>query len=369
MKPKLITILHTESSLGWGGQERRTLRELLGLSKDAFRPILACQPESRIGQEAREKKIQVEMVKMRGNFDPLAVARFVWMIHHHSVDVVHTHSSADSWMASTAAKISPGRPKVVRTRHLNAPFNVRLIYSFMADRVVTVGGSTRQYMIREKGIPAEKVMTIPTGIDLSLFDPERTPGDLRRDFEIPAQAPVFGTVSVFRKLKGHQFLLEATPEIIRAIPEARLLLAGEGPQEKNIREKIEKLRLEKAVILAGCREDVPRVLNTLDVFVFPSLQEALGTAVLEALAMRRAVVASRVGGIPEIIEDGKTGFLVEPENFSGVAEKVIHLLKNPELRRLMGDRGRQFVEARYDQRLMVRRLEDLYRELTEEQRS
>jgi glycosyltransferase involved in cell wall biosynthesis len=365
----LITILHTESSLGWGGQERRTLRELLGLSREAFRPLLACQPESRIGEEARKRDLPVTPVKMRGNFDPLAVGRLWGLIHRHSVDIVHTHSSADSWMASTAARLSPRRPKVVRTRHLNAAFNVRQVYTLMADRVVTVGGATREYMIREKGIPADRVITIPTGVDLTIFDPERVPGNLREELGIPACAPVFGTVSVFRRLKGHQFLLEATGEVLRAIPDARLLLAGEGPQEKNIRERIEELGIKNAVFFAGFRDDIPKVLNTIDVFVFPSLQEALGTAILEALAMRKAVVASRVGGIPEIVEEGKTGFLVDPEKPAAIAEKVILLLKNPDLRRDLGDRGRRFVEARYDNRLMVRRLEALYQELTGAARS
>jgi len=365
----LITVLHTESSLGWGGQERRTLRELLGLSREAFRPLLACQSESRIGEEARKRDLPVATVKMRGNFDPLAVGRLWGLIRRHSVDIVHTHSSADSWMASTAARLSPRRPKVVRTRHLNAAFNVRQIYTLMADRVVTVGGSTREYMIREKGIPADRVVTIPTGVDLTVFDPERVPGDLREELGIPAQAPVFGTVSVFRRLKGHQYMLEAVPEILRAVPEAKVLLAGEGPQEKNIRSKVEELGIGKAVFLPGFREDIPKVLNTMDVFVFPSLQEALGTAILEALAMKRAVVASRVGGIPEIIEDGKTGFLVDPEKPAAIAERVIPLLKNPDLRRQVGDRGRRFVEIHYDNRLMIRRLEALYRELVGARRS
>jgi glycosyltransferase involved in cell wall biosynthesis len=359
----LITILHTESSLGWGGQERRTLRELLGLSRESFRPLLACQPESRIGEEARKRDLTVETVKMRGNFDPLAVGRLWGLIHRHSVDIVHTHSSADSWMASTAAKLSLRRPKVVRTRHLNATFNVRQVYTLMADRVVTVGGATRDYMIREKGIPADRVVTIPTGVDLTVFDPERVTGDLREELGIPARTPVFGTVSVFRRLKGHQYLLEAAGEILRAVPEAKILLAGEGPQEKNIRNKIEELGIGEAVFLPGFRDDIPKVLNTIDVFVFPSLQEALGTAILEALAMRKAVVASRVGGIPEIIQEGKTGFLVDPEKPAAIAEKVIPLLKTPELRRRLGDQGRRFVESHYDNRLMVGRLEALYREL------
>ena len=368
-KPVLITVLHTESSLGWGGQERRTLRELLGLSRESFKPLLACQPESRIGEEARKRNLPVETMRMRGNFDPLAVGRLWYFIRRHSVDIVHTHSSADSWMASTAARLSPRRPKVVRTRHLNATFNVRQIYTLMADRVVTVGGSTREYMIREKGIPPARVVTIPTGVDLAVFDPGRVSGDLREELGIPAHAPVFGTVSVFRRLKGHQYLLEAAGEILRAVPEAKLLLAGEGPQEKNIRNKIEELGIEEAVFLPGLREDIPRVLNTMDVFVFPSLQEALGTAILEALAMRKAVVASRVGGIPEIIEEGNTGFLVDPEKPAAIAERVIPLLKNPELRRKLGDQGRRFVEMHYDNRLMVGRLEALYRELMGADRS
>jgi len=349
--------------LGWGGQERRTLRELSGLSREEFKPLLACQPESRIGEEARRRNLPVEPVRMRGNFDPLAVARFWGLIRRRSVDIVHTHSSADSWMASAAARLSPRRPKVVRTRHLNAAFNVRQIYTLMADRVVTVGGKTREYMIREKNISPDRVVTIPTGVDLTVFDPRRVEGNLREELGIPPAAPVFGTVSVFRRLKGHQFLLEAAVEILRAVPDAKLILAGEGPQEGNIRKKIEETGIGPAVILPGFREDVPRVLNTLDVFVFPSLQEALGTAILEALAMGKAVVASRVGGIPEVVEEGKTGFLVEPEQPAAIAEKVILLLRNPELRSELGERGRRFVEEKYDNRLMVRRLEALYREL------
>jgi glycosyltransferase involved in cell wall biosynthesis len=341
----------------------------LGLSRESFKPLLACQPESRIGEEARKRNLPVETMRMRGNFDPLAVGRLWNFIRRHSVDIVHTHSSADSWMASTAARLSPRRPKVVRTRHLNATFNVRQIYTLMADRVVTVGGSTREYMIREKGIPPARVVTIPTGVDLAVFDPGRVSGDLREELGIPPHAPVFGTVSVFRRLKGHQYLLEAAGEILRAAPEAKILLAGEGPQERNIRNKIEELGIGKSVFLSGFREDIPRVLNTMDVFVFPSLQEALGTAILEALAMRKAVVASRVGGIPEIIEDGNTGFLVDPESPAAIAERVIPLLKNPGLRRKLGDQGRRFVEIHYDNRLMVGRLEALYRDLMGADRS
>jgi glycosyltransferase involved in cell wall biosynthesis len=361
----LITILHTESSLGWGGQERRTLRELTSLSREKFRPLLACRPESKIGEKALAEGLQVESVRIRGNFDPIAVARFMGLYRHHSVNIVHTHSTADSWIASTAAKLSSRRPLVVRTRHLSCSFNNRMIYNFMADRVITVGESTRQYMIHEKGIDEHRVMTISTGVDLAKFNPERIQDNVRAGLGIGPGTPVFGTVAVFRKLKGHRYLLEATQEIVRSCPQAKLLLVGEGPQEKNLRRFIEEYGISSAVIMPGFREDIPQLLNTLDVFVFPSLQEALGTAILEAMAMKKAVVATRVGGIPEIVEEGRTGYLVDPENSAAIAEKVIRLLRNEDLRREMGIQGRHCVEAHHDSRLMVRRIEQLYVRLLE----
>lgn len=365
----MITVLHTESSLGWGGQEKRTMRELLGLSRELFRPLLACQPGSRIGENAEAQGLRTEYIKMRANFDPVAVARFMRLYQQYSVDIVHTHSSADSWMASTAAKISGRRPVVVRTRHLSVSFKNRLIYSFMADRVVTVGGSTRRYMIQEKRIPEGKVLTIPTGVDLVEFDPRRTPGDLRKELGIAPETPVYGTVAVFRRLKGHQYLLGAVPEIVRSVPGAKLLLVGEGPQENNLRKLIREKNIGESVIMPGFRDDVARVLNTMDVFVFPSLQEALGTAILEAMAMKKPVVAGRVGGIPEIVQDGLSGFLIDPEAPEAIAEKVIELLMDPRARQRMGEEGRRFVETHYNNQLMVQRLERLYQGLMEGRKS
>ena len=361
----MITILHTESSLGWGGQEKRVTRELLGVSPESFRPLLACQPGSRIGENAEAQGLTVEYIRMRGNFDPRAVVRLIQLYYRHSVDIVHTHSSADSWMASTAAKLSLRRPRVVRTRHLSAPFNNRLIYSFMADRVVTVGDSTRRYMIHEKGIPEGRVFTIPTGVDLTEFNPERIQENLRGELGIPPEVPVLGTVAVLRQAKGHEYLLRAIPEIIRAVSTAKLLLVGEGPREGVLKSIVEELGIKDSVIMLGFRGDIARVLNTLYVFVFPSLQEALGTAILEAMAMRKPVVASQVGGIPEIVEEGRTGYLLNPEDSGAIAERVIRLLQNPELRRRMGREGRTFVETYYDNRLMLQRLEKFYRELIE----
>ena len=202
----MITIMHTESSLGWGGQEMRIMREILGLSQESFRPLLVCQPKSQFAQKAEAQGINVELLKMRSNIDPISVVQFIRLYHRRKVDIVHTHSNADSWNASIAAKLSSHRPIVVRTRHLSVPFNNCLIYNFMADHVITVGEEVRRYMIREKGIHPQKVLAISSGVDVNKFNPEKVRGNLRDKLGIPPDALVFGTAAIFRRNKGHPAL-------------------------------------------------------------------------------------------------------------------------------------------------------------------
>jgi glycosyltransferase involved in cell wall biosynthesis len=239
----------------------------------------------------------------------------------------------------------------------------------MADRVVTTGEYTRAYMVREKGIEPGRVAAIPSGIDLERFDGDRIREDLRGELGIAADTPVFGSTSVFRKKKGYHILLEAVPKIIEVFPTAKLLLVGGGPQENNLRRQIDDLRLGGNVILPGFREDMPRVLNTMDVYVFPTLEEAFPNAVMEAMAMRRPVVASRVGGVPDLIRDGETGYLVAPGDPAAIAERTCSLLLSAERRRELGAKGQRFVRENCSHRLMVRRLEDLYRAIMRERAS
>jgi glycosyltransferase involved in cell wall biosynthesis len=312
--------------------------------------------------------VDVDLIKIRGNIDPLAILGFMRLFRRRSVDIVHTHSNADSWNASIAAKFSPRRPWVVRTRHLSAAFNNRLIYSFMADRVITTGEYTRKYMVQEKGLDPEQVVAIPSGIDLDRFNPEAIRGDIREELGLTRGTLIFGSASVFRKKKGYHFLLQATPQILSAFPASRLLLVGGGPQENNLRRLVAELRIQDAVIMPGFRNDMPQVLNTMDVFVFPTLEEAFPNALMEAMAMKRAVVATRVGGVPDMVRDGETGYLVKPEDPSAIAQKVSLLFKEEELRRQIGEAGKEFVAANCGHRVMIQRIEEVYRGLTDKGR-
>ncbi len=357
----MLTILHTESSSGWGGQENRTLHECTGL-RDSFgeRVMVLCRPGSKLGERARAEGIEVHTHRLRASHDIGAVAYIAGLIRRERVDVVVTHSGTDSFLAGLATRLSSRRTVVVRTRHLALPITSRPTYSMIPHRVVTVSEYVRRYLVEERGIQSRQVLAVPTGIDLGRFDPKTVPGGFREAEGIGAKRPLVGVIAILRRKKGHHVLLDALPEVLAEVPEALFVFAGDGPQQENIEKKIAELGVERNVRLLGLRHDVERILKEIDLFVLPTFQEALGTSILEASAMERAVVSTRVGGVPEVVREGRTGLLVEPDNATELAGAVIRLLKDPKLRATMGKEGRRLVEADFSTTRMVEKLHGLY---------
>jgi len=180
---------------------------------------------------------------------------------------------------------------------------------------------------------------------------------------LSSPGPVIGTVSVLRGKKGHRFLLEAAARLRQEYPGLKVIVVGDGPGRDGLWREAKALELERTVSFLGFRQDIPRILATFDVFVFPSLEEALGAAILEAMAAGKAVVASRVGGIPEAVVDRETGLLVPPADSGALAEAVRKLLQDPDLRRRMGEQGRLRVEEQFSLNRMLDRTAALYRDL------
>lgn len=356
----MLTILHSESSLGWGGQENRTLHECVGLRRLGARVIVLCRPESKLMGRARDARLEVRTHPMRSNRDISALLYILRLIKAESVDVVSTHSGDDSLLGAVAGRLSKRKPAIVRTRHLALPITSKFTYSVLPHRVVTVSEYVRRYLVEEKSIRGDKVVTVPTGIDLERFDPDKTPDTLRAELGVGPEWPVVGTVAILRRKKGHHVLLDAIPEVLGEVPDAFFVFAGDGPQRKNIEEKIDKLKIGKNVRLLGLRSDVPSILKGIDLFVLPTLEEALGTSFLEASAMGKAVIGTRVGGVSEAIAEGRTGLLVPPEDPKALAEAVIRLLKDRREREQMGLEGRRIVKRDYSTDVMAERMFELY---------
>jgi glycosyltransferase involved in cell wall biosynthesis len=360
-----LTVLHTESSLGWGGQENRILNEMLGLRALGHRALVACKPGARLGQRAREAGFEVFEVRMRNALDLPSVLRLRRFMREQGVQIVNTHSGRDTQLAGLAARsLGRNRPRVVRTRHLALPITSRVGYALLPDHVVTVSGFVREFLAKA-GVPAERITSVPTGIDLSRWTADPAGGTLRAELGIPADAPVIGTVAILRRKKGHAELLEALPAVLERFPQAHAVFAGDGPQKENLERRIGELGLNGRVHLLGLRRDVANVLQSLDVFVLPTHQEALGTAFIEAGVMGLPAVASRVDGVPEVVIHGETGLLVPVGDSHAIAAALIELLDDPERRRRLGQNARARAQKYFSRESMVDGMVAVFRRLLE----
>lgn len=364
----MLTILHTESSTGWGGQENRTLQECIGLKKVGARAIILCQPESMLGKKAMAEGAEVRTCAMRKSYDFSAIRYILKLIKTEKIDVISTHSGRDSLLAGIAGRLSGKKPRIVRTRHLALPITSRITYSLLPHKVVTVSEYVRQYLIKE-GISPEKVLAVPTGIDLTRFDPEKTVDGLRQELKLGQDIPIVGTIAILRYRKGHHILLDSVPLVAEKIPQAVFVFAGNGPQKENIINKIQSMGISDRIFMLGLRSDIPEILKSIDLFVLPTLQEALGTSFLEAMAMGKPVIGTNVDGVGEVIENGRNGYIVEPNNPFALAETIIKALQNKEEAKAMGIEGRKMVRQNYTVEKMYKSMYALYSSLMEGERA
>jgi glycosyltransferase involved in cell wall biosynthesis len=364
----MYRILHTEWSKGWGGQEVRIIQESLAFLKRGYGMMIACQPGSGIQKAARDKGIPVISLRMRAAIDPLAILGCARAIQKNSIDLVHTHSSVDSWCCSIASQLS-GIP-VVRSRHLGIPVRTNsfsyFLYMKLADRIITSGEAVRKRMIEVNGYDPRKIVSIPAGIDEQKFSLEINGDPVRKEFNLQPGDFLLGVVSMLRKWKGHLYLLEAVKALEERIPHLKLLIAGSGPQEETIKGFIRENGLAGKVIMAGYREDVPRILKSLDLFVFPSYtHEAAPQGILQAMAMGIPVVSTFVGGIEDVVTNGQTGILVPPADARALSEAILRVYQNRGESEEMARRAKEMVWKNYSFSRTIERTEEVYKSLLE----
>ncbi len=359
----MLSIIHTEASTAWGGQEIRVVQESIGMTKKGYRVTIVAPEHSSIFKKAKEFGIP----PIPFSFDkknPSSFIRMASLINKEKSDIVNTHSSSDSWVVSIAAKLSRVKPIIIRTRHVSTPisksFMSKVLYTAFPDAIVTTGESIRETMINHLGFPAEKIRSIPTGVDTTRFDPARAkPNMAQRGFLI-------GAIGVLRNWKGHHYLLDAAPLISAAIPDAFFYIVGDGPQLGNLKRKAEAMNILDRVSFLGHRDDIPEIIASLDIIAHPSYEnEGVPQTILQAMAMKKPVVASDAGSIKEIVINNKTGFLIDPKNAGLIAEKVIELFRNPSLKKEFGDAGRDLIEKEYSLDRMISKMEALYESLLE----
>lgn len=354
-------ILHTEWSSGWGGQEQRIIMECTKLISRGHTVIIACQPDSSLFKKATERRILVEPVVIRGSFDLRAVWDICRIIRKHGINVVNTHSGKDSWVGGFAAKLA-GVDLLIRTRHIAIPLSnspLNFIHR-MADGIVTTGEHIREAMIARNRIMPERIVSIPTGIALDRFTPEVDGGRVRGELGIDPNARVVTMVAIVRRLKRHDVLISAARLLKERFPDARYLVVGDGPGFDKIKGLATDGGVADRFIFTGHREDVPEILAASDLFVLTSEKEGVPQSVAQAMAMEKAVVASPIGGIPELVRDGETGLMAKPSDPASFAAALSTLLEDEPLRRRLGKAARNHVLKSFTDETMVTRTLDFY---------
>jgi glycosyltransferase involved in cell wall biosynthesis len=359
------TILHTEASLGWGGQERRILAEAEAMQRRGHRLLLACDPRGELYRQAPEwgwSPFPLACGGLRRNLG--AWWRLRRLLRTQRVDVLNTHSSLDSWIGALAWRSLRKRPQLVRTRHLSTPVHdnlpTRWLYRAPAA-IITTGEVTRDLLARRLGVPEGRIFSIPTGVSLEKFTPQEKNQELLARLQIPSEAFIFGTVAMLRSWKGHLYLLEALKELVRGGEPAYLLVVGEGPYRVLIEEKVRDLGLSEWVRLAGYQDEVAPWFALMDAVVLASYaNEGVPQALLQAMAMERAVVGTEVGGIPEVVIEGETGLLVPPKDAAALVRALRLLLEDAGLRRELGRRSRELMVARFSLEQMAIEVEAVY---------
>lgn len=234
------------------------------------------------------------------------------------------------------------------------------ISSLLASNIIMVSDAIKEDYVG-LGVKPEKILTIPLGIDIERYSKnEEARGRLRGEFGIDDKTVLIGTVSRAEPVKGLRYLVEAMPQVIRRVPGVMVLVVGGGSQLDDLKKTAIELGIHDHVIFEGIREDIPEILSAIDIFVLPSISEGMPLALLEAMASGKPVIGSKVGGIPELIEDGLTGYLVPPGDPNRLAGSIVKLSVDHELMRSMGREARRKVEEKYNVKVQVERLVNLY---------
>ena len=363
--------------LGMGGAERLTIPYLRYLANEGFRPRVCVLQERQGNPFAKaltQMGIPVDRVPVNYLRDLTAIPRLVRYLRTHRTTLVHTQLEFSNTLGNIAAKLLR-LPSLCTLHTIDEPargtntsrrLNVMLwSLRYFCDRVITVSEELRKHHLALSKAAPGSVITLYNGIDQSPYrklDKEKRAA-VREELGIPLAAPLMLTVAVLREPKGIQYMLEAMPIILQAIPEAYYLIVGDGTYRSALEQISDNLNISGRVIFAGYREDIPGLLSTSDVFVLPTLTEALPTVLAEAMATGLPIIASAVGGIPEMVDDQINGILLPPKDSKKLAAACIRVLGNPREAHEMGTKGRVIAATKFDIQEQARHLGLVYEEL------
>ena len=357
--------LHIDTAREWRGGQSQVKYTVMGLRALGHRAVLVAHPRGELLKRMSEGMDLIPLAP-RSEIDLAAAWRLSRVLKQLRPDLVHAHDPHAVAMAATALSIaSPTpRPPLVASRRIEYRIArhsfSRWKYS-QVDCFAAISGAVRDRLVRD-GIPASKVAVVHEGVDVERIE-ALPPASIHAALFLPVGSPVVGTVGALVEQKAQHTLIDAAARVVRQVPDARFVILGEGERRRALEEQIRRLHLERHVFLGGFRPDVLELMKDFDLFALSSIYEGLCTSLVDAMAAQKAAVATAVGGVPEVVADGETGFLVPPNDPDAMALRIIRLLDDAELRRGMGEAALDRARRLFTAERMVNETARLYERL------
>lgn len=360
----MMKVLHLCESSDTGGAESILISIVENLDKNRFTSMVCLLSDGWLKTQLDARHIETVVIPQPHSLDLLWLFRLHRLLKERQIDLIHSHEFATNVYASFLSLVV-GVPVIATTHGKNYysdKWRRRVAYQFVARKstMVAVSADLKRFLSEQVGISPENIRIIHNGINLHRYVVRGVSCHIRDELGIGTEQPVIGTVGNLFAVKGQIYLLKACKIVAGVFPNFVLLVAGAGEQLGFLEKEATTLGIAENVRFLGFRDDVPSILETVDVFVLPSLSEGLPLAMLEALALQKPVVATNVGGIPEVIEEGAIGYLVPPKNSEALADKILHLLRHPEVATNMGKAGRRRIEESFSVEKMINEYQALY---------
>ena len=368
MKP--TRVLWLIKGLGLGGAEKLLVLATPYLDRTRFQYEVAyfLPWKSAVVPDLEQAGLPVTCLNHTHPLDLRVVGGLARFLRERRIDLVHAHLPYAGVVGRLAARLV-GAAAVYTEHNVQERFHAlsRLANQATArlcDRIIAVSDEVSASLRSSPLLHGIPVRTVPNGVDVPSLQREAAESDgVRGEFGIAPDQPIVGVVNVFRPQKRLDLWIRVARRIADGEPAAAFLVVGDGQHRQDLVALARRMGLEGQMHFPGLRRDAPRLMAAFDVFMLSSIYEGLPVAVLEAMALARPIVAMRVGGLPGVVQDGRHGYLVDPDDPEALADRVLHLLRNPSIRRAMGEAARARVQEAYSIEQMVRATEDVYVEV------
>ncbi|MGD9345639.1 MAG: glycosyltransferase family 4 protein [Candidatus Aminicenantes bacterium] len=360
-----MNIFQIDAGKEWRGGQRQSLFLAKELWKKSYPFRLYVQPGSPLHKKALDADLPVIALKMRSETDAWAILRLAGSMKRFSCSLVHCHDAHSAAVGSASASLARVPLRVI-SRNVDFPikknFLSQMKYTKNIDVIIAVSEGIKKVLV-DGGIHPGLIKVIPDGIDYSPFEEAASSQYLRRELNFGPEDFLVGIVAHLADHKGHKFLIKATEILKEKAPRIKVIIVGEGPLRMELDKLVKQTRVEDMVFFLGFREDVPQILASLDLFVLSSYLEGMGSSILDAMASRLPVVATRTGGIPEVVVNGETGLLVPPKSPAALAKAILRIYEDRALGDRLGQKGYEVVHQKFSAEAMAAKVISEYERL------